>query len=243
MEYSFIKVQHENKIAKLTFNRPNVLNALSIPMLKEIATALSEISRAEILVIKGEGKAFCVGADVKERKKLTFETYLMERALTLQKIASLLRNMEGIILAALHGYVIGGGLVISLYADFRIAAENTIFRIPEIDVGSTILCGGYKTLVENIGVCRAKELLLMGEKIGASEAERINLIHKKVSVQKLEEIVNQYVGKLAKKSVLARKLVKKSIMRALDRGFDGMLSDEILDAAKSFYYPLKGKKQ
>jgi len=238
MDYEFIKVTEKEKVVELVLSRPDVLNALNIPMLKEIAAALSDItkSRQGILVLRGEGRSFCVGADISERRQgLSLETYLMERVLTLQRIASLLRNMEGVTIVALHGNVIGAGLVMSLYADIRIATDDATFRLPEVDVGSTILCGGYKVLIENVGLARAKEFLLLGEPIGAADAERFNLIHKKVPTEKLEETITRYVDKLADKPPLAKRLIKRSMVQALEKGFGEMLLQEVVDAARNHY--------
>jgi enoyl-CoA hydratase/carnithine racemase len=136
MEYEFIKIIEKDNAVELVLNRPNSLNALSTPMLKEIRSALSYINSLpqNIIVLRGEGRTFCVGGDVKEIKGgVSFNTYF-ERVSTLQEIASLLRETEKIIIAVLHGHVVGGGMIMSLYADIRIAAEGTVFRLPEIDV-------------------------------------------------------------------------------------------------------------
>ena len=237
MKYSLIRVVHNDKSVELLLNRPEALNALSIPMLKELVAALSEeIQKAkqDILVLKGEGRAFCAGADVEERKRgLSLETYLTERVLTLQEIASFLRNTEKVIIAALHGYVIGGGVVLSLFADFRIATEDTVFRFPEVDVGTTILCGGYKLLVEAVGLSKAKELLLLGHTINAAEAERIGLIHKLVKAKQLENTVITYVNELARKPSLTKRLIKRAAVAAAEHTFDQMLMMEIVDAIKN----------
>lgn len=238
MDYKFIKVLKKEKTIDLIFNRPDSLNALSIPMLKEIMSALAEIASAkqDILLLKGNGRAFCVGADINERKQgLSLETYLMERVLTLQRIANLLRNMEKVIISVMHGHVIGAGLVMALYADIKIAADNTVFRLPEIEVDSTILCGGYKVLMESVGVSKAMELLLLGEPFGVDDAEKFGLIQKKVPLEKLKETEAQYVDKLAAKSSSTRRLVKKAAVSALEDGFDQMLLREAIDAAINHY--------
>jgi len=244
MDYKFIKVSEKEKAVELVLARPDVLNALNIPMIKEIASALSDIekTRQGILVLRGEGRAFCVGADIKEREQgLSLESYFMERVLTLQRIASLLRNTEKVVIAAVHGYVAGSGLVMSLYADIRVATDDAVFHLPEVNVSSTILCGGYKALLESVGITKAKELLLLGEPIGADEAERINLINKKVPAERFEETISQYIDKLASKPSLTRKLIKKSVILAAEEKFDEMLLREAMDAAINHYSAMKGE--
>lgn len=237
MNYNLVQVVHKENSVELLLNRPKALNALSIPMLKELAAALSEeVQKAEqdILILKGKGRAFCVGADVEERKRgLSLETYITERVLTLQEIASFLRNTEKVIIAALQGYVIGGGVVLSLFADFRIATEDTIFRFPEVDVGTTILCGGYKLLVEAIGLSKAKELLLLGHSIKADEAEKIGLIHKVVKPNQLEDTIMNYVNELSAKPSFTKRLIKRAAVAAAEHTFDQMLMMEIVDAIRN----------
>ena len=234
MEYKYIKVIEYSKHIELVFNRPESLNAMCTPMLVEIASALADLSQAEqtILVMKGEGRAFCVGADLKERKQgLSFETYMMERILTMQKIASLLRNSHKLIIAVLKGHVIGGGVLVSLHADFRIAAENTVFRVPELEVGSTLLCGGYKTMIEAFGLAKTKELLFLCESFSVEEANQYNLVNTIVPSEKLDETVTQYIDKLSRISPAMLTLYKELLNHALDSRFDEVLSLEFVDAA------------
>ena len=230
-------IEHPNHI-ELILHRPEFLNALSTPMLKEMAAALreAEAGPCTVMVMRGEGRAFCVGADLKERQKgMSLETYLMERVLTFQKITSVLRGTEKIIIAALHGHVIGGGLIMSLYADLRIAAAGTSFRLPEVDVGSTILGGGYKVLVDCVGLSMTKELLLLGEAISSERAERIGLINYAVTPDELNVVVDRYVEKLSAKDPVALKLIKRAAARTPDTGFEEMQLREIMDACLNHY--------
>ncbi len=236
MKYEYVRVAEKAKYIELVLSRPKALNALSTPMLREVLAAFSQISKSSlpIVVLKGEGRAFCVGADVKERERgMSFELYY-DRVRTLQAIASCLRSTDKIIIALLHGHVVGGGLVMSLYADIRIAAENTVFRLPEVDVGSTLLCGGHKVLIETAGPAKMRELLLLGEPFTAEEAERMQMIHKRVPFEELENTLDIYVNKLASKSPGTLKVVKKAINRALDEKFEDMIDHEIYDALNNF---------
>ncbi len=230
-------IEHPNHI-ELILNRPEALNALSTPMLKEMAAALreAEASPRTVMVMRGEGRAFCVGADLKERQKgMSLETYLMERVLTFQKITSVLHHTEKILIAALHGHVMGGGLIISLYADLRIAAAGTSFRLPEVDVGSTMMGGGYKALANAVGLSIAKELLLFGEAVSSERAERIGLINYVVAPDELNAAIDRYVEKLSGKNPIALKLIKRAAARAADTGFEEMQLREIIDASLNHY--------
>ena len=230
-------VKHPNHI-ELVLNRPESLNALSTPMLKEMAAALleAEAGPGTVMVMRGEGRAFCVGADIKERQKgMSLETYLMERVLTFQKITSVLRGTEKIIIAALHGHVVGGGLIMSLYADLRIAAAGTSFRLPEVDVGSTVLGGGYKVLADCVGLSMTKELLLLGEAVTSERAERSGLINFTVAPDELNVVVDRYVEKLSAKNPVALKLIKRAAARTTDTGFEEMQLREIIDACLNHY--------
>jgi enoyl-CoA hydratase/carnithine racemase len=233
-----MKLVKQERHIEIVLNRPEALNALSTPMLKEIASVLKEAASSPfgIMVLRGEGRAFCVGGDIKERKAgIGFETYLMERILTFQEIASMLRKSDKVIIAALHGHVVGGGILISLYADLRIAAEGTIFRLPEIDIGSTLVFGGNKILADTIGIDCAKKLLFFGDAVGIEEALKIGLIHQIVPEHDLYARVIEFVNRLCDKSQVTLKLMKKAITSAGETGFEEMLLRETIDAAVNQY--------
>ena len=233
-----VKLVKQERHIEIVLNRPEALNALSTPMLKEIASVLREATSSPhgIMVLRGEGKAFCVGGDIKERKAgISFDAYLMERVLMFQEIASILRNSDKVIIAALHGHVVGGGVFISLYADLRIAAEGTVFRLPEIDVGSTLMLGGNKILADTIGIDRAKILLFFGDAIDTDEALRIGLIHHAVVSDKLNSRVEEFVNTLSGKPQGTLRLIKKAIIKASENGFEEMLLRETIDAAVNQY--------
>jgi enoyl-CoA hydratase/carnithine racemase len=237
VEYEFIKINEKIDCVELILNRPGSLNALSTPMLKEILSALSRIGSLHqgIVVLKGEGRTFCVGGDVKEIKGgVTFNTYY-ERVSALQEIAAKMRSTEKIIIAVLHGHVVGGGMVMSMYADIRIAADNTVFRLPEVDVGSTLLCGGHRILLESIGSVKAKEFLFLGETISAKDAERLNLINRMVPSEKLEDTLQEYIEKFTLKPATTLTAIKKALIDAMDGKFEHMLTREAVDALKNFY--------
>jgi 2-(1,2-epoxy-1,2-dihydrophenyl)acetyl-CoA isomerase len=244
MEYEFIKIIEKDNAVELVLNRPNSLNALSTPMLKEIRSALSYINSLpqNIIVLRGEGRTFCVGGDVKEIKGgVSFNTYF-ERVSTLQEIASLLRETEKIIIAVLHGHVVGGGMIMSLYADIRIAAEGTVFRLPEIDVGSTVLCGGHKILLDNIGSAKTREFLFLGESLSVDDAEELNLINKKVPSDKLGDALQGYIDKFSSKPSKTLKVIKMALRQASDGKFGDMLNLEAVDALRNFHYRLEQGK-
>ena len=123
----------------------------------------------------------------------------------------------------------------SLYADLRIAVAGTSFRLPEADVGSTVLGGGYKVLFDCVGLNMTKELLLLGEAISSERAERIGLINYAVAPDELNVVVDRYVEKLSGKDPVALKLIKRAAARTPDTGFEEMQLREIIDACLNHY--------
>jgi enoyl-CoA hydratase/carnithine racemase len=123
----------------------------------------------------------------------------------------------------------------SLYADLKVAAAGTSFRLPEVDVGSTMLGGGYKVLFDCVGLSMTRELLLLGEAIGSERAERIGLINCVVPPDELNVVVDRYVEKLSAKDPVALKLIRRAAARTPDTGFEEMQLREIIDACLNHY--------
>ena len=173
--------EKQDNIAYITLNRPKALNAYNIRMrdeLFEILGAIQEDSEVRVTILRGAGeKAFCAGADLTEfltapppvfARKARFERDIWGRFISIQKP----------FIAALHGYVIGSGVEMSLCCDIRLASEDARFSLPEINLGMIPAAGGTQTLPRVVGKAHAMNLLLGGGYIDSTEAKRIKLVNK-----------------------------------------------------------------
>lgn len=203
-------------IATLTFNRPDKLNALNLEMAGELREALEEVARdpdLRVLVLTGQGRAFMAGADV--------QTFLGLDPLAGRRFAerahSLLLRLAGLeipVIAAVHGFALGGGLEIALACDFIFASEDATFGLPETNLGIIPCVGGTQRLARLVGRSVAKDLCLTGRRLKAAEARALGLVTRVFPGETLREETLKVARSLAKKSRVALRAAKQ----AVDRG-------------------------
>ena len=165
-------------VAHFSLNRPAQLNAYSTAMrdeLAELLSAVAEDDEVRALLLTGQGRAFCAGADLTEFG--TAPSQAIARRVRWQRdVWGQLIGLDKPIVAALHGYCIGSGVEIALLADVRIAASDTVFAMPELRLGLIPAAGGSQTLPGNAGPSVALDLLLTGRRFDADAALRYGLI-------------------------------------------------------------------
>ncbi|HJX03497.1 MAG TPA: enoyl-CoA hydratase-related protein [Dehalococcoidia bacterium] len=207
----------EGKIATLTLNRPEALNALNVELISEISKALIDFMRDDSLwvgIITGAGeKAFCAGADIKEAlpklkefRNMPWAEPPLFRGLKLWKP----------LVAAVNGHALGGGLEVALLCDVRIASENATFGVPEVTLGLIPAWGATQRLPRAIPTALAAEMLMTGRLINAQEAYRIGLVNKLVPQAELMNTARQMADMLCKPSPLAVRAVKKAMYDGLN---------------------------
>lgn len=214
--YQTIILEQAAGVAVITLNRPNVLNALSTPLLTELAAALAEIENdrgVRALIITGSGeKAFAAGADIAEFKKIDSAVAGAAFARRGQAIFSGIAGMRVPVIAAVNGFALGGGCELVLACDFRIASENARFGQPEVNLGLTPGYGGTQRLTRLCGLGASMYLCLSGEMIDANEALRIGLVQKVVPLAGLLEEAKRIGGVIASKAPLAVESSKRAIV-------------------------------
>lgn len=181
MNFEYIQYEVTEKIAWLTFNRPDQLNAMNRRMMEEIITALGMINTADpdtvrIGIITGAGKAFMAGADIKEYARQTREQFEDFQSRGRSIYAAIEGNAKPI-LAAMNGYAFGGGLEIALACDMILAAEGAKMGLPEIHLNLIPGGGGTQRLPKKIGVNLANEMIMTGKTVAAEEMHRHGLIN------------------------------------------------------------------
>jgi enoyl-CoA hydratase/carnithine racemase len=213
---STVALERDGRIAWLTLDRPDAANALSRALVRDVRAALDSL-RADppVLVVTGAGeKAFCAGADLKER-----------RAMTLEETRAFLGELNGMVdalaaypqpvIAALGGAAYGGGLELALACDLRLAAEGIEVGLPEVRLGIIPGAGGTQRLARLCGLAVAKELILTGRRIDAARARALGLLSAVVPADELRAEAQRWATELATAGPLAVGQAK----RALDEGF------------------------
>ena len=186
-------------VAHLALNRPDRLNAYSVAMRDDFAEALRAVAEDEeigALLITGKGRAFCAGADLSEFG--TAPSQVIARNARWQRdVWGQLINLDKPIIVAAHGYCIGSGVEIMLLGDLRIAASDTVFAMPEVQLGMIPAAGGSQTLPANVGPSVSLDLLYTGRRFGAAEAMACGIVSRVVEPDELETTAWQIAGALS----------------------------------------------
>lgn len=229
MTSKYMLVDKEKEIAIVTINRPEVRNALDRNgwlELRENLVALDRDDAVRVIIITGAGdKAFMAGADLKVlRQRSVLETLKGETSSVLRGI----EQMSKPVIAAVNGYALGGGCELALACDIRIASENARFGQTEINVGVLPGAGGTQRLRRLVGLGKALELILTGEIITAQEAEKIGLVNKVVSHEKLLDEAKEMARKISEKSPVVVRLARAAVLSGSETDFSTSLLLEIL---------------
>jgi enoyl-CoA hydratase len=216
MSYTTILKEIQGRVALITLNRPEALNALNSALISELNHALDELeSNRDIgcIVLTGSAKAFAAGADIKEMAELKYpQIYLDDLFSDSDRVA----NRRKPIIAAVAGFALGGGCELALMCDFILAADNARFGQPEIKLGVLPGMGGTQRLTRAVGKAKAMEMCLTGRLIDAVEAERAGLVARIVPQDQLLEEALKVAQTIAAKSLPVAMMVKESVNRAFE---------------------------
>ena len=231
--YHNILVTETNKIATITINRPDKLNALNELTLSELKDAIQQVYSNEnvsAVIVTGSGeKAFVAGADIPEIAQLNGSN--AEAATKFgQDIFFLIENCPKPIIAAVNGYALGGGCELALACHMRVAAENAIFGQPEITLGIIPGYGGTQRLTQLVGKGKAMELMLTADSINATEALRLGLVNHVVSKELLLGKCIEILTKIISKPSLAVGKIITCINHNFDKTKNGYQTESTLFA-------------
>lgn len=209
----------EKGIGLITLNRPEAANAMSIQLLTDLNECLDEVFKnreIRVVLITGSGdKAFCAGADLKERKNMN-EQQVRE---TVRLIGSTVNRVEALpqpVIAVLNGVAFGGGLELALACDLRIASSEAKMGLTEVSLGIIPGAGGTQRLPRLIGLGKAKELIYTARRITASEALEINLINEVVEKEDLLKRATELAREIAKNAPLSLIQAKIAINKGIE---------------------------
>jgi enoyl-CoA hydratase/carnithine racemase len=210
----FVEVNRDGRVGIVSLNRADAHNALSGSMADELAESFRAISADDdvwVGVLRANGdRAFCVGADLKERAAFTLEDFKANRK-QIRGMFEALRAVRQPVVCAPFGFALGGGMELVLSCDIVIAAENTMFGLPEARVGLLPAGGGTQLLARKIGLARAKELILRGRQFSAEDAREMGLIAKVVPDYALEETALDFARDICECSPVAVREAKRTI--------------------------------
>jgi enoyl-CoA hydratase len=216
MAFENIIVERRDRVGLITLNRPKALNALSGPLMADLAQALDELEADDgigALVLTGSDKAFAAGADIKEMQEKSWPGIYVEDFITPWERLGRCRKP---VIAAVAGYALGGGCEIAMMCDFILAAETAKFGQPEVNLGVTPGAGGTQRLTRQVGKSKAMEMCLTGRMMDAEEAERVGLVSRIVPAA---DLVDEAVGtaqRIAEMSGHVTMAIKESINRAYE---------------------------
>jgi enoyl-CoA hydratase len=210
-----ITFERRNAVALITINRPSTLNALDMDTLAALDAAVARAEQdAEIrvLVFTGAGdRAFVAGGDIADLNSRQGLAHYLELGERLHTVFRRIEMLDKPTIAAVNGWALGGGTELLLCTDIRVAAASAKFGLPEITLGLFPGAGGSQRLMRQIPLCKAKELMFMGGRIGAEEAERLGLVNKVVPAEELMKAVFEMADGIAQKSPLVLKLLKRAL--------------------------------
>jgi enoyl-CoA hydratase/carnithine racemase len=218
MSWRTLRFEKRGAVAWIGLDRPEALNAYNTAMRDELAETLAAVdddTDVRALVLYGEGRAFCAGADLHEfgtapsptaARRIRFARDVWER----------LEQLRVPTVAALHGFVYGSGLEMALFCDVRIAAEGTEFRMPEVQLGLIPAAGGTQTLPRTVGVGVALDLLLTGRRVSAEEALRLGLVSRLVAPERLHETAAALAEQLASYEPRVVRAIRQAVREGVD---------------------------
>ncbi len=227
-----VQVQIENRVATLTLNRPDKLNALNGEMARVALATLLELAEnpdVGCVVVTGAGRAFCAGGDVSDmastKKALTLEQKV-DRLREGQEFCWKLHSTPKITLAAINGYAMGAGLGIALCCDMRLASTKAKLATAYAKVG---LGGDYGItwqLTRLVGPAKAKELFVLGDILDAQQALSVGLVNRVIEHELLAEEVAKLAGRIAHGPQISYRYMKENINLAVNSDFRSMLDRE-----------------
>ena len=219
---SNVEMIKKNSVVRLQLNRPDVFNALSPDLLKELIDLCGDLSSddsTKVVVLEGAGKHFCAGADLPQFMK----NMALDPAGTAdlgRRAAKTLSSIPQITIAAIKGYCIGGALVLSSACDMRVASSDSRFSIPELDAGIPLSWGGMADVVRLVGETLANDLVLTCRPFDAEDAMRAGFISRIIAAENFEDEASALAELVAAKPLIALRQTKRKLIDIRAGTFD-----------------------
>ena len=230
MNFETIVYRLQDGIAEIRLNRPQRLNAVTQQLYDELNAALGMAEAeqgARALLLTGEGRAFCVGADLKEHKAGRTSAARRQYLQGEQTVCKRLLQFPLPVVAAVNGYALGAGAELAIASDFLLMAESAQIGLPEISLGN-FLGGGITALLPRlVGLAKARELVFLGERIDGAEAARIGLANRVLADAGFVDTAREFAKRLGSKAPISMRLAKEQLNFAPERTLDAVLAAEL----------------
>jgi len=233
MAYSAIELSVVDRVATLTVNRPDKLNALNAATVGELGDAIDEIRQRDDIggaIVTGAGRAFVAGADITELAAQT-PMQAKQRAFRGQQVFRRFETSPKPIIAAVNGFALGGGCELAMSCHVRIASDAAKFGQPEVKLGICPGYGGTQRLPRLVGMGRALQLLMTGEMIDAAEAYRIGLVNRVVPAAELIAAADALLRQMLANAPLALTSCIEAVVRGTEIPLDDGLNLEAIHFA------------
>jgi enoyl-CoA hydratase len=231
MNYETILVETKERVGLVRFNRPKALNALNNIMLHELINALESFDADDqigAMVITGNQKAFAAGADIKQMANASVvEMYKSDFIPTFDRM----RQIKKPVIAAVSGWVLGGGCELAMSCDMIVASKEARFGQPEINLGIIPGAGGTQRLTHAVGKAVAMEMVLNNRLLSAEEALHYGLINRMTPIESYLEEALQLAAQIAVRAPFAVQFGKEAVNNA----FEGSLTRGLMDERRAFY--------
>jgi enoyl-CoA hydratase/carnithine racemase len=227
METITVARHHDDRVAEIMLSRPEAMNSISTELAVALTRACADVAaapevRAVVLSAAGE-RAFCAGADLKERAGMTDDELLRQRHVFRAAFGAVLGLPQPAI-AAVHGFALGGGSELALSCDLIVADSTAVFGLPEVTVGLVPGGGGTQLALRRLGPGRAADLVLTGRRVGAEEAEQIGLVDRRVPLGDDRRVALDLAAQITANSPVAVRAAKRALRHgwgvSLESGLD-----------------------
>ena len=217
-QFNSLRIELDGSIGFLYLNKPERYNALGATILKELVLAAEWFNtrrEVRVVIIKGEGGVFSAGADLKDPIYANVDKvdWLTRREMGQlgYKMAAAMESMTAVTIAQVEKYAIGGGLVLMMACDLRVAEKNTIFSIPEVDIGIPLAWGGIPKLVREIGPAMTKELVMTCRRFSTQEALDLHILNRVVHKENIDQTCIDLAHNIASKPIVPIVITKEHV--------------------------------
>jgi enoyl-CoA hydratase len=231
MPYEMILMETRGKVGLVTFNRPQAMNALNNQLMRELMDALEAFDKNDsigAMVITGNEKAFAAGADIKELANKSIQQMMDQDHIA---VFGRIRTIKKPVIAAVSGWVLGGGCEIALSCDMIVASESAKFGQPEINIGVIPGAGGTQRLTHAVGKALAMEIILNDRRLSAQEAYQFGMVNRVVPVENYLDEALKLASEIAARAPIAVYAAK----RMINQGFVGFLAEGLAEEKQAFY--------
>lgn len=230
-ELETVRLAVEGALGRITLQRPERLNAVGATMMRDLIAAarfFDGVPEVRVVILSGAGRAFCAGADLQDSpmggaSARSGKSWAERREIGQLglRMADALEAMRAVTIAQIHGYAVGGGLVLAAVCDLRVAADDAVFSIPEVELGIPLAWGGIPRLVREIGPALTKELVMTCRRFTPAEAKAAGFLNRVVPASQLAAEVESLAAQILEMPTVPVTITKEhvnSVARAMGAG-------------------------